>query len=43
MPLSDVQVATVAVERTDLSDSWTEAGTVGYQKQRTIRGASPGW
>ncbi|GLY16686.1 hypothetical protein LWF15_08370 [Kineosporia rhizophila] len=42
MPLSDVQVATVAVERTDLSDSWTEAGTVGYQKQRTIRGASPG-
>jgi hypothetical protein len=36
------QVATAEVVRTDLSDYWTESGTVGYRKQRTLRGVAPG-
>ncbi|MEV6851219.1 efflux RND transporter periplasmic adaptor subunit [Actinoplanes sp. NPDC051411] len=35
-------VATAAVVRTDLADYWTESGTVGYRKQRTLRGVEPG-
>jgi peptidoglycan hydrolase-like protein with peptidoglycan-binding domain len=35
-------VATVAVIRTDLSDYWTESGTVGYRRQRTLRGVAAG-
>ncbi|MEU4472062.1 efflux RND transporter periplasmic adaptor subunit [Micromonospora sp. NPDC023888] len=35
-------VATAEVVRTDLSDYWTESGTVGYRKQRTLRGVTPG-
>ncbi|MGC5287528.1 efflux RND transporter periplasmic adaptor subunit [Micromonospora sp. DT231] len=36
------RVATVEVVRTDLSDYWAESGTVGYRKQRTLRGVAPG-
>ncbi|MEU7611799.1 efflux RND transporter periplasmic adaptor subunit [Micromonospora sp. NPDC049204] len=36
------RVATAEVVRTDLSDYWTESGTVGYRKQRTLRGVAPG-
>ncbi|MDG9675299.1 efflux RND transporter periplasmic adaptor subunit [Micromonospora sp. DH14] len=36
------KVATAEVVRTDLSDYWTESGTVGYRKQRTLRGVAPG-
>ncbi|HEY0531851.1 MAG TPA: efflux RND transporter periplasmic adaptor subunit [Actinoplanes sp.] len=35
-------VATVPVVRTDLSDYWTESGTVGYRKQRALRGVEAG-
>ena len=35
-------VATAAVVRTDLADYWTESGTVGYRKQRTLRGIEAG-
>lgn len=35
-------VATAEVVRTDLSDYWTESGTVGYRKQRTLRGVQAG-
>jgi hypothetical protein len=35
-------VATAAVVRTDLADYWTESGTVGYRKQRTLRGVEAG-
>jgi peptidoglycan hydrolase-like protein with peptidoglycan-binding domain len=35
-------VATATVVRTDLSDYWTESGTVGYRKQRTLRGVEAG-
>jgi peptidoglycan hydrolase-like protein with peptidoglycan-binding domain len=36
------EVATAQVVRADLSDYWTESGTVGYRKQRTLRGVEPG-
>jgi hypothetical protein len=36
------QVGTAPVVRTDLSDYWTESGTVGYRRQRTLRGVEPG-
>ncbi|MGC4746724.1 efflux RND transporter periplasmic adaptor subunit [Micromonospora sp. DT201] len=36
------QVATAEVVQTDLSDYWTESGTVGYRKQRVLRGVAPG-
>ncbi|MEU7586919.1 efflux RND transporter periplasmic adaptor subunit [Micromonospora sp. NPDC049230] len=36
------RVATAEVVRTDLSDYWAESGTVGYRKQRTLRGVAPG-
>ncbi|MEV1317246.1 efflux RND transporter periplasmic adaptor subunit [Micromonospora arborensis] len=36
------KVATAEVVRTDLSDYWAESGTVGYRKQRTLRGVAPG-
>ncbi|MFG1867112.1 efflux RND transporter periplasmic adaptor subunit [Micromonospora arborensis] len=36
------EVATAEVVRTDLSDYWTESGTLGYRKQRTLRGVAPG-
>ncbi|MGC4866125.1 efflux RND transporter periplasmic adaptor subunit [Micromonospora sp. DT53] len=35
-------VATAEVVRTDLSDYWSESGTVGYRKQRALRGVAPG-
>jgi peptidoglycan hydrolase-like protein with peptidoglycan-binding domain len=35
-------VATAAVVRTDLADYWTESGTVGYRRQRTLRGVEAG-
>ncbi|GAA1649031.1 peptidoglycan-binding protein [Actinoplanes couchii] len=35
-------VATAEVVRTDLSDYWTETGTVGYRRQRTLRGVAAG-
>ena len=34
--------ATAKVVRTDLSDYWSETGTVGYRRQRTLRGAAAG-
>ena len=37
-----VAVATAPVVRTDLSDYWTESGTVGYRRQRTLRGVKAG-
>ncbi|MEU8663078.1 efflux RND transporter periplasmic adaptor subunit [Actinoplanes philippinensis] len=39
---SPATVATADVVRTDLSDYWTETGTVGYRRQRTLRGITPG-
>ncbi|MEU7797843.1 efflux RND transporter periplasmic adaptor subunit [Micromonospora arborensis] len=39
---SAAKVATAEVVRTDLSDYWAESGTVGYRKQRTLRGVAPG-
>jgi hypothetical protein len=36
------KAATAPVVRTDLSDYWTENGTVGYRKQRTLRGVETG-
>ncbi|CCH19333.1 hypothetical protein [Micromonospora lupini] len=36
------EVATAQVVRTDLSDYWTESGTVGYRRQRTLRGVAAG-
>ncbi|MEU4531372.1 efflux RND transporter periplasmic adaptor subunit [Micromonospora ureilytica] len=36
------KVATAEVVRTDLSDYWSESGTVGYRKQRALRGVAPG-
>ncbi|WP_433124797.1 efflux RND transporter periplasmic adaptor subunit [Micromonospora sp. CA-240977] len=41
-PPAASRVATAEVVRTDLSDYWTESGTVGYRKQRTLRGVAPG-
>jgi peptidoglycan hydrolase-like protein with peptidoglycan-binding domain len=41
-PPAAATVATATVVRTDLSDYWTESGTVGYRKQRTLRGVEPG-
>jgi hypothetical protein len=37
-----VRTATATVVRTDLSDYWTESGTIGYRKQRTLRGVEAG-
>ncbi|MFC7280078.1 peptidoglycan-binding protein [Paractinoplanes rhizophilus] len=34
--------ATAEVVKTNLSDYWTETGTVGFRKQRTLRGAAAG-
>ncbi|MFG1649323.1 efflux RND transporter periplasmic adaptor subunit [Micromonospora sp. NPDC049275] len=39
---ASAKVATAEVVRTDLSDYWTESGTVGYRKQRTLRGVAAG-
>jgi hypothetical protein len=36
------RVATAEVVRRDLADYWTESGTVGYRKQRTLRGVAAG-
>ncbi|MCU7724961.1 HlyD family efflux transporter periplasmic adaptor subunit [Actinoplanes sp. KI2] len=41
-PSASVRVATAKVIRTDLSDYWSETGTVGYRKQRTLRGTAAG-
>jgi len=41
-PSASVRVATAEVIRTDLSDYWAETGTVGYRRQRTLRGAAAG-
>ncbi|WP_063763831.1 HlyD family efflux transporter periplasmic adaptor subunit [Actinoplanes subtropicus] len=41
-PSASASVATTKVIRTDLSDFWSETGTVGYRKQRTLRGAAAG-
>jgi hypothetical protein len=41
-PRASVSVATAKVIRTDLSDYWSETGTVGYRRQRTLRGPAPG-
>ncbi|MEU4160079.1 efflux RND transporter periplasmic adaptor subunit [Actinoplanes sp. NPDC026670] len=39
---SPATAATAEIVRTDLSDYWTETGTVGYRRQRTLRGVAPG-
>jgi hypothetical protein len=41
-PPAASKVATAQVVRRDLADYWTETGTVGYRKQRTLRGVEPG-
>jgi len=41
-PGASASVATAKVVRTDLSDFWSETGSVGYRRQRTLRGASAG-
>jgi peptidoglycan hydrolase-like protein with peptidoglycan-binding domain len=41
-PRPSAQLATAAVKRTDLSDYWTETGTIGYRKQRTLKGVAAG-
>ena len=41
-PTASPSVATTKVIKTDLSDYWSETGTVGYRKQRTLRGAAAG-
>jgi hypothetical protein len=42
VPSAAPRVATAAVVRTDLSDYWTESGTIGYRRQRTLRGVEAG-
>jgi hypothetical protein len=42
VPVATAEVATAPVVRTNLSDYWTESGTVGYRKQRTLRGVEAG-
>jgi peptidoglycan hydrolase-like protein with peptidoglycan-binding domain len=41
-PSPSAELATAEVVKTDLADYWTETGTVGYRKQRTLRGAAAG-
>jgi hypothetical protein len=42
VPPAAATVATATVIRTNLSDYWTESGTVGYRRQRTLRGVEAG-
>jgi peptidoglycan hydrolase-like protein with peptidoglycan-binding domain len=41
-PRPAATLATAEVVKTDLSDYWTETGTVGFRRQRTLRGAAAG-
>jgi peptidoglycan hydrolase-like protein with peptidoglycan-binding domain len=41
-PSRTARLTTATVIRTDLSDYWSETGSVGYRKQRTLRGAAAG-
>ncbi|GAA2623635.1 efflux RND transporter periplasmic adaptor subunit [Paractinoplanes durhamensis] len=41
-PARPVAVATAEVVKTDLSDYWSESGTVGFRGQRTLRGVQAG-